>query len=228
MNKEKEVKNIYVDLDSLFDTRLGMLYMLDSTLANEIYNTTYDERFTNEFGYLPINVFETYYRLRNKNILLVSPPTKVLKLITEIRHKIDTDPKYTDKNITLYVNSYPYNLTKEEEDNIAKMILYYLKYTNVEIINKSPLDLNPSIIVSSVETLIMYNGLEWLNIHTANGELVDNPLMDKLMYIPALLTNNQSGKNHDELFQILSEQLSFFINIVPTDIKLFNSIRYIK
>ena len=77
-------QNILIDLDSILDVRLAILYSL---LPKSIDSVTkkYVERKTDLFAPVPYNLFKVYYDRRNKNILNYGIPTNILKIVEEGR-----------------------------------------------------------------------------------------------------------------------------------------------
>ena len=78
------MNNIYIGMDELFDTRITMLSSINEDTAVDVFNKNYNLRTNDTFGYIPYNVFSTYYKTRNKHILLYSLPSFVYKIIDNI------------------------------------------------------------------------------------------------------------------------------------------------
>lgn len=112
---------IYIELDCLFDTRLGTINRLNPDLATKLVATDYRHRITDDFDkFVPeINMvqYEQLYRARDWITLANSVPTEFSTDLNRMLDELLFDPRRLNPNSTveIHVNSYPYELTDEEK-----------------------------------------------------------------------------------------------------------------
>lgn len=151
---------IYTDLDSLYDTKLTLLNMIDSRLAIEYVYREYD--LTDQVLYLNNNVFNSIYKDRDKRVLLGSKQTSVIDLIRQIVSDIDIKSKLNNivrGELKLVINIYPYILNNDECDNIKEFLMKYILHLNdVIIIDKEEI---PNDLLHKLNIMIRRDGLDW-------------------------------------------------------------------
>lgn len=120
---------ILIDLDSLLDTRTGVLFEIDETEAVNILNKGWINREADCLDkYSDVITTEQYkeaYENRSKYTLSLSRPTNVmLRLAPEIRKIIISGTKSNSraKDYCLVINVHPYNLTDSEAKDIQTSV----------------------------------------------------------------------------------------------------------
>jgi len=207
-NETPNLTNIYVDLDSIFDLRLAMLYYLDPDLTTELTaNGKYYSRITDEFDYITSDIFKAVYENRNKSLLNLAVPTNVLNLITEYILEFNLDKVSIDnyEETIVYVNIDKFDLNLDEIALIEEYMLKGMKGTKVKVVSMKPIEITPEWVNENISVMFMYYGIEWLELHTATLDLIKCPLMDKSLITPALTTTAVDGLNKnkdiDEFFK---------------------------
>lgn len=151
---------IYTDLDSLYDTKLTLLNMIDSRLAIEYVYREYD--LTDQVLYLNNNVFNSIYKDRDKRVLLGSKQTSVIDLIRQIVSDIDIKSKLNNivrGELKLVINIHPYILNNDECNNIKEFLMKYVLHLNeVIIIDKEEI---PNDLLHKLNIMIRRDGLDW-------------------------------------------------------------------
>jgi len=197
-------KDIFIDLDSLMDTRLPVIYQIDENLAEEeLGSGKYQNRIIDEFGYISKKMFQSLYRDRNKTILGLATPTNMLKLLSDYYKELKSSNVkhgYTD-TVNIYLNIYPYDLNIVETTHLANAITATLDDDIVvKIVKMSPTELTPMWVDENLAAMVLYNGMEWVEIHTANLNLINNPLLDVGLMVPALImTKKNMLKTNEDL-----------------------------
>lgn len=219
--------NILIDIDSIMDTRLVMLYSINEELAIEIFNSTYHLRTTDIFGNIPYNLFKGLHDLRNKAILNYAIPTNALSIVTSILATNVADIKNLDENYTIYLNTYPYKLNKVEEDNFTKTIEKIAPDADIEFLYLSKKELTPNIInEKEIYSIIMYDGAEWLEKQNRLLNIVDNPLLGKTLFIPAIVNERLPNlKINRNLFDTISKSLELIMTVIFVDVEYFSPIQ---
>lgn len=153
-------KRIYTTLDSLFDTELTFLDLIDSRLSREYLSNEYN--IENSYLYMSYEVFKELYKDRDKRVLKLSKSTAVTDLIRNIVNDIDIkrkDGRYNPTKIGLIINTYPYKL---DETEVIEMTSFYKRYflfiDDVELIYKESISKS---FVNKLAVMVDRNGLDW-------------------------------------------------------------------
>jgi len=218
---------IYMDLDSLFDTRLSTIKSYDKKIYDRLFiNEYYDKRLTEEFSYLNIYIFKTLFSKRNNDILHGSKITEVLTSFIKEADLLLTKrlESSTSPIIEVVINSYPYTLTESEENQIINAINHFsnINTLDISIIRVNPYDITLKEVGTRYTTMFMYNALAWLDYQIAvdSGEASATTL-----YGPGLLVNPilfSKDNDVDMMFKYQTELFGRYIHYVPLPIKVFN------
>ena len=215
---------IYVDIDSLLDTRLGTLIQYFPEVAGSMLMNMdkYYKRFRDEFFPIPNNLFKHLYNKRNKETLKNSKLTNITQVLVEEINFIEFNPEL--KNLTgkpkLIINVYPYDFSNREEDLLKTIIWNILDYADydIEVINISPLNID-SKFLSKCYSIIMYNGLDWLNYKLATKEIINGEILDTRFYVPLQLNPLTLNPDKlDESITLLNKTMRYF-----TDLKIIEN-----
>lgn len=218
--------NFFIDIDSILDTRFSVLYALNQNKAIElITNGEYGKRKKDVFDNISSDIFLPMYRKRTKYMLSVATMTKSIKLVTEFLIESVSEIKNIENGLHsyLYINTYPYNLNKTEQDNISKLLLNILPtFVEIKYVDMSFEELTPEWLSGNVNNIMLYNGLEWIEFHTSNNNLLRRPLIDTYLYIPTIANGSTKSKDiNNNFFNTLSNSLGGLITLVPIDISYF-------
>jgi len=222
-------KNTLVELDAILDTRLAMAYLLDKTSVEKITTDgSYYTRIKDNYGYISKDIFTAFYKRRTKDLLTLGLPTPIFDILKEHYGEIITDEindEY-EEDILIYVNIYPYNLNEDEKNNIIKSVQLVVPKSKVKTISLSKKELTPDWIDHNVGTLIMYEGLDWLDYHMSNNNLIKKPLLTTLLISPAISTGSTSTKEiKKDTFKDLMLVASTLIDLVLVDAVNFSRIQ---
>lgn len=163
-------QGIYVDIDSLLDTRFGTLVGMGQEVLIGVLDNGYFQRRAETFYGVEKEVFDEAYKKRDKSVLAQSVITKVLGFVNELVREMNTQaiqtPFHTGPKI--YINTYPYELNDSEAAVILKAVV---KVTNqlsdVILIHKEPKALTPQYCDSNFAVMFMYDYAPFLE---AQGE----------------------------------------------------------
>lgn len=216
--------NILINLDSLLDTRLPLVDILNPKYLEGDNN--YDTRLRDNFGNISTMNFHTFYKNRNKGILRNSLPTNIHSIINQSFYLELNDLNVEDDDdFKLYVNTYPYVLTSEEESLLLDSLLLLSKYKSIEFIHRSHSEVTPKWVNDHVDIVIMYDGLQWITKHTTNKSIVDDPLVSILLVCPSLVEGYLDKPINNELFESIAKGFEPIIQLMFVDVKYFNSIK---
>lgn len=200
---------LYMEIDSFLDTRMAMIYCINSELAKSISSNEYNNRDNDNFGYMSYDIFTQLYSLRNKNLLELATPTKIKYMAYEIcldknNDMLNIRDGYNRVHVpVIYFNTYPYNLDESEVNVFKKLLEEIYDFCEIEMINMDINKCNPNWIDKHVNFVIMYHGLKWLEYHVSNGNLIKLPLPGVTLIVPDIIfsrnVNNLMKKKEDIL-----------------------------
>jgi len=225
--ESKEAKNdIYMNLDSLLDTRLSLLFHFDKTMFNNVLKDgnikNYTNRITDSFDYLDNDLFRELYKKRDGRIIKEPIPTHIPQLIKSyIAESLVEHPK---KRVKLFLNVYPYVLTDEDKIKIRNGIrAIFNGYLDVDIMDVPEKLISVKFIYENVGLMIMYNGLDWAEYQISSGNLVSLRLPDVMMIAPKLYANKiYKNDSVDKSFTDLEKILHTFIKVTFINVKFFS------
>ena len=211
-------KNIYTDIDTIFDTRIALAYLLDSKNITEfIKSGSYKNRVKDNYNNISYDIFQALYKVRNKKILEFALFSNILANIREQYGISVTDITTVElnSNVVLYLNTYPYDLTVEEQDNISSILIALLPNIKIKILNIKYSEIEPEWIKKNVSCMFMYDGIEWLESKVADTTLITTPLIDIMLVVPLLSNSELSSKKiNSELVNNLYKLTSSLIELV--------------
>lgn len=187
--------NIVTTLDSILDTRIGLLYGINEDITEEILDSgLYHNRIRDNFGPISQDVFRAIYRYRTKELLKYSIQTILIRdlIAPLLRGVMDMPHKGAEVQPILFINTYPYNLTEAEQRRI-RIIIANVLHMATEFVITIHLDyneFNSKWINENAHTLIMYDGMEWLEYQTSVSDLNKDPLVGARLFTPFLLTGS--------------------------------------
>lgn len=165
---------IYISLDSLLDTRLGTLGCIDPALAAKALDGNYRARFTDEFEGVTKQQFKEAYAKRDIDTLKMSVVTNVSFLIRRIIKDSLALAVQQQKitRINIEVNVWPYEI---EKGPLADMLLACVRahaYENavVRVVSCPLEELTPEYVRSTYQLMVMYDWLEWVELHKSYFE----------------------------------------------------------
>lgn len=186
--KEPRDSVILVDLDSLFDTRLGTIGLYDSNLLKTILDKNNHHLRTYEsYGTLKYEEFNKLYEKRDKKVLSVSLPTMMHIFldytITEIKKTVIDNPVHSIPK--LHINTFPYVLLPEEANNIKEAAIETFQ-CEVEVLYVKTEEITPKLLASSYDMFITYSYYEWLEVHSKNELFKKERCPEVTMFVPQI------------------------------------------
>ena len=214
-------KNILIDLDSILDVRLAILYSLIPKDIDKV-SKKYVNRKSDLFHYVPYNLFKGIYDRRNKNILNYAIPTNILKVLEEVAISDREHITRTMTDNTIYVNSYPYPLTEKEKNEFSNRITNIIPFVEIKFVFLDMEELSAKYIVENdIFTVIMYHGLDWLEKQVALFNIVDDPLVGRTLIVPALI-NVPDVEVKKEMFEKTSKAFGVIMDVSFIDARYFS------
>ncbi len=189
---------LLVDLDSLFDTRLAILDLLDPLLGAHALQNGYLDREDNNFAYCPLALFNELYAKRDNEVLGRSMMTQVKTVVIDFIKDANTKYKTskTQAYPSVYINVWPYQIS---QDAAGELLAPFHKAVDgkvhIHLINMAPADITPAICKERFSHIIMYDFMTWLMAVGQTGQLQQCPLNEITLIAPRLYP---SGKPSDE------------------------------
>lgn len=226
-SKKQTKKSIYVDVDTILDTRLSVLYLLSDRIAQQVTEDgTYFTRIRENFGPISADIFQAFYDRRSKIVLKYAMPTKIIGLIQNYVEDLATDIKTieTDEEISLFINFYPYaDLEEDEVMLIVNLMKKFVPEIEIKPIFMDRDELTPGWVIENVGCMFKYDNYRWLEYHGKTTKLFATPLLDVMYFTPAIvLGSDMEDKKMDKDFFIeLEESMRMVIDYNILDISYF-------
>lgn len=197
--------NYLTNLDTLFDTRLGLLSILMPKYCEELLGSDgYTDRVKDDFSVGGVRFgYESFlpiYRNRNKNILKYSGLTFIPYIIAcEInRHQQNNFNGECFRKWHLHINTYPYVLNDEEKENIKEIFHQYMdEKPEIKYHYINPMELGSEFMDAyNIEVVVDYDGLNWLSyfMYNTNNKFINRKFE---LCVPKIM--NSSGISEQEL-----------------------------
>ncbi len=216
---------IYTELDIIFDTRLTLLQWLDPHLAkHSLLTGYYQNRPKDQFFYLGTKLFRGLYNRRDKEILQQPKDTYLIDYINKLcsEYKINDTEQGGNGIVELYINTYPYELTKSELEILKEGLS--LKFRSANEINFCNIkSVTPAWIRDNdVVTMFMYYGVEWVNENLARDLLPKLPISEVMLLVPKLIKDGKLKKESEDTWKLMEDFSAPFINLQFIDVNYFN------
>lgn len=230
-NKKTEEKEsykndtfIYLDLDSILDTRIGTIAYHDSDLAARILNSgKYFNRNYDDFEGLDNKTFMEWYKARDSEVLPYSVLTNVSFLLKRlVKDSIYTDTvNPTDEHLVIHLNIHPYSLTEQEIEDMSMCMKYItMSYCSIVIIDEPMSALTPKLCKEKYDIMIMYDFQDWLILH--GDDLARNRMPQVSLIVPKVYKGEKPTKESiDEILEgTKHDPFTFFEMILLPSINL--------
>lgn len=221
--------NFFTSLDSIMDTRLSTLYALDQNLAVEqLTSGSYVNRKKDNFKNISSDIFNTMYKNRTKFMLAITTVTESINLLGQFILESISELKNVESGVLssdVYINIYPYKLNNIEQEQLFNLFSKLLpEFVYVKFVDMSLDELTPDWVSKNVNNILLYDGLQWLEIQSSNSNIIRKPLIDTILYVPTIANGNiSSDKLDNNFFNNMTNSLGGLITIIPIDTKYFCS-----
>lgn len=213
--------HVYLTLDSIFDTRMGVLDKLFKDTKEKYYDGVYNNRITDNFKYINRKLFDKLYSLRDNDIIRnFVRPTPCMDFINDLiitnLEYLSGRPENLDVSVT--INLYPYTFDKNNIMTFARVIKsQLLQKVKLNIVTDPELTVDK--VRNNFDFLVMYDGIKWINREIEKGNLSEeNHLRGVVMYAPAIMVNKVIKEHEEDIFNTLMIQMAPVI-----ELELFSS-----
>jgi len=218
-------ERIYIDLDSLLDTRLSTIASIDPELAEELsVSESYKKRTSDTFGKIPNDVFKEAYSNRDEVILSNSMMTNIMTVVagfvTELSKQAVTQPFHD--GVVVEVNTYPYTLDDEEREELAFVLDKWLfGLADIDIVRRPIEELLPSYCKFNYCMMVMYDHETWMNMHADKFMCKGGSyLSDMFLFAPALYAVQPSAEEDAEISALFESTFQGFEMLASPLVKL--------
>lgn len=205
INREVVKKHgFYLEIDSLFDTRLATLQAIDAQKAEALLMSGYYNRERDDFPGFDVNEFRERYKQRDIKTLMNSKMTSLLYHLKGniSSYLVQNTMEGIDPEVQIILNVYPYKLTKEIEDEFVKCLkIRSGGMVEIKVINAPTSSLHPEWLKDNVVAFYCYDWSDWLD--KQQTELMKSRLDDVVLMAPKIfpLSHAEGEKqlaNYDE------------------------------
>lgn len=200
------LKKIYVSLDSLLDTRMGTLAMLDSDFAFAVtmhggyFKREQDLFSAPDWGALDPALYRRLHETRRDAIVRSSVKTKMVRFVGELAMQVALRSIGTPSQaqVAIEINVHPYQLNSDERTELLQTLAYCFKGDlSLNLVDIAPQALGIEQVRQNYVAMVMYSYEAWLNAH--DTALRKAPLKEVCLYVPRLffsrlLTEQERGE----------------------------------
>lgn len=179
LDQNLDISSIYVELDAILDTRIGVIKSFGMEAMIQIIEDDYVVRLSDDFKGIDMAEYKRRYDSRNKLVLRDSVVTPIMRVIRHfakqtLKANLSTPIHRQPKMI---LNIFPYELTEEEIKVIISAIAAATdREIDIEVINNDPVTITPSHVKANYTAMVMYHYWDWLNAQMKNKALEETPI----------------------------------------------------
>lgn len=228
MTDKLKPKKIYVSLDSILDTRLGTLtiinpdFAFDVSTKPEYFTREIDEFETAKAGKLDKEIYNLTIEKFKDKIIRSSIVTRMFVFISKLINHYIQQVIHTPllAGIELEINTFPYEFSdveiKELHESIVSVIGDVVK---VNFVHLSLDSISLAYAKQNYVAMIMYTYHEWYNKHSE--EIKKNPTKELVVYAPRIYfghlpTEEELALNKDsdkDPFELTQQMISLVLPI---------------
>lgn len=224
-------RRILVDLDVLFDTRIGLVLSRYpekyGSLDIEIYRKRISEVI---FQMVGIEDWDKQWAERGLDALIQAHPTTLLmgelqRVLNAERSAVAMAAPTEIPKIT--INIYPYDLSKDQQGEMVRQLRQMFPGFKMEIGRWCEKGLSPTALRRSWDAWFTYDYYRWLNHNAAN---LKNRIPKFIIYRPALLTSDMTEEAAEQIkkdginpFTESKKFMSEYVTVESLDAALFSA-----
>lgn len=243
---QEQVERIYVDLDSLLDTRLATVAFIDPQIANDLLEDPsygYRNRVHDDLGLLHPDLdndeFHYHYNNRGVETLMLAGPTEIAWFLSSVVHKLVVDMINTPllEELEVVINTWPYELRENEIRDLIHAISVYLgSGVNISVRHFPHTQLYPATIKNEYGCVVMYPFADWLENMATKMQTSPNSRTPEINYIvPALYRSGFELPTEEDkdlgdgstgdTFGALEAMMAMYMSVCYQDAKRFSIAR---
>lgn len=226
-----ETKNsLYINLDTLYDTRLATLNYIDPKLAKLAIANGYYERDTDSFSMISGKDFDRVYSLRDWDYIKDAIPTNSLQIVGNFLN--DATKRQLETPFTaaaeIYLNVYPYVLTRDQAVKLAEPLADIANnIATIKLVHVPPIEMTPQWCKDRFSLMLMYTEYQdWINLHLEKQNFDKCTIATIVTLVPQIYITRPSDeeialavKNHGDPFKAAEQCLAPIVGIGYADIR---------
>lgn len=223
-------QRILVDVDCLFDTRIGWLSVHHPAEMAKLVPAAYYNRFTDVWAdIIGIKDYHARFAKRGIESLKAAKPTVFFDVLgarleaTLLQIQLSSPLERP----TLTINMYPYQLEAADFNEFRKMFSEFYDMVNVDLICESPASLTPSKIKGRWDAYALWDWFEWIKLNAKEFEKVKLPgfpFFVVAMFTPELTPEvmEKLGEKQKNPFLEARREMAEFMLLEHVDSALFS------
>lgn len=216
MQVESPTKQIImIDIDVLFDTRLGTLAFLYPDKVESLLAKGFRGRLHDNFDLLDssidMNQYNTIYNNRDKSVIAISRITNFMCPLLEIVKEYEWEMTYETEgcnDVDLVVNTFPYELEDAEVHQLMVGLREQLGFMiDIKFTRRDPKTFNiASLCYQGFTQYVMYHFNDWVAHHYSDEEKIKGARgrPDFIIIAPKLYSDYRKLSGDDELKSVLA------------------------
>jgi len=229
IDDDAEGSGLLIDLDSLFDTRLGLMAILDDKeVLEKNYGEGYFARERDVFSGIDEKDWYRLYGSRDKKVLKNAQITPMIGFIREFIYETLAGNVNTPQLLKpfVHVNTWPYQLLEQEQAMILQGLIAHVgTKADIQIVHLDPKLLTPVYVNTNYSMLVMYEYEKWLAAHFSNSEAITKTCPDVGLIGPRVLREGSSVVTKvDDVFSITEQRMEVFVKLKHLPIEMFSTI----
>lgn len=229
----KMSRRYLVDIEALFDTRIGWMKVIEPEALNKLELDAYRKRHTDIWAeVIGVPNWKDRFAERDGRALLMSEPTEFLlglknQILVDLTTRAMSSPI---DHPTVTINMWPYvNLTSEQIAAFLENFRMLYNEVKVDIVFISHKDLSPGRLDAVWDIWYMYDWFGWVNTHAGNFE---KKIPQFTIHPPALLTEGLTTELIETIerdgvnpFSALTRFMEELVRVDPVDARLYSITR---
>lgn len=225
-------RRILIDLDALFDTRLGLLLSRHPEKYGKIDFEIYRKRISDViFSIVGVENWDGLWGERGLDALMQAQPTTLL--LGELQRVLEAEKSAVAMSAPteipeITLNTYPYILSKEQSSEMVKQMRLVMPGFQIKIGRWCEKGLTPTVLRRSWDAWFTYDYYRWIN---CQGENLKNRIPKFIIYRPALLTTDMTEEAAEHIkrdginpFTESKKFMAEYVTVESLDAALFSAV----
>ena len=225
-----QLATMIVDLDSIFDTRLGTLAKFGFVEYQEAQLGGFFKRPSDHFrGIDPIK-YEKLYKERDQDTLAMSGITHVVSLLRDFVGRVNTAAVTApiQKTPRIDINMYPYDISENAQKLIESGLRTLIQDRfDLGFVRYSMSDLHYDLVKFTYDHMVMYNIGEWITAQAEDWEKRNRAHPELTAFIPVLAHSRDQKEIPEDVSSMADEferHMAPLINIIHMPVMIFSQI----
>lgn len=224
-----KTSSIFVELDTLLDTRMATLFKLSPDSVENIIKLGYHDRPFDIFPGIDEVKFRDAYSKRDKSILATSVVTPVAQIVKEFvvrtLDNVNNSPFHYQPKVIL--NIHPYKLDENEINMLIATLRHLtLNLADIEVVDMSYEEISPLYVKLNLSIMILYQYDLWLEAQSVNEAFKKHTAPDVTLIGPRIYFKKPESrpKADEDPFAAMEHLASPFIGLALLPVEKFSMV----